>query len=318
MRWSSCELVKERLQLLHIDQRAAQAARERRLLRRREEAQRDLPDARAAAEAGHPRRDRLGPRHRRAEDRRRRRQRDALARPRDRRRDALPAAAQLHRARLRARADRRPHRASPAARSWRSSSRRRATAGSKKQRPRRRPGGRKRWLLFWISARRSRRPAHGSSRSSRRARRASSRPAWLRQQRERAHGGLRRAGLPDDARRGMALHARRRRSPTRRSCAGELLHVVARRPRTVDSSARRPRRSWCSSTASSCRRSRAVADLPAGPRGRRAQPRARRRRSDARAVPRRSIARGQRLAVHGAEHGALRGRRVRPRRARTP
>ena len=44
------------------------------------------------------------------QDRRERRQRAAQPRPRDRRRHALPAAAQLHRARLRARADRRPHR----------------------------------------------------------------------------------------------------------------------------------------------------------------------------------------------------------------
>ena len=50
------------------------------------------------------------------------------------RRHALPAAAQLHRARLRARAERRPHRRARAAASWRSSSRRRATAGSRPQR----------------------------------------------------------------------------------------------------------------------------------------------------------------------------------------
>ena len=58
----------------------AQPRGQRRLLRRREEAQRDLPDGGARAEAGDPRRDRLGPRHRRAEDGRERRQRAALAR----------------------------------------------------------------------------------------------------------------------------------------------------------------------------------------------------------------------------------------------
>ena len=45
------ELVEDRLKVLHIDQRADAAAGERRLLGRREEAQRDLPDARAAADA---------------------------------------------------------------------------------------------------------------------------------------------------------------------------------------------------------------------------------------------------------------------------
>src|SRR5439155_1347017 len=42
-----------------------QSRRERGLLRRREKAQRDLPDGRPRSEAGHPRRDRLRPGHRR-------------------------------------------------------------------------------------------------------------------------------------------------------------------------------------------------------------------------------------------------------------
>jgi hypothetical protein len=73
--------------------------------RRREEAQRDPPDGAAGAEAGHPRRDRLGPRHRRAA------RGVAAASTRcappsalhagD---HALPAPAGLHRARPRARA----------------------------------------------------------------------------------------------------------------------------------------------------------------------------------------------------------------------
>ena len=58
----------------------AQPRGQRGVLGRREEAQRDLPDGAARAEAGDSRRDRLGPRHRRAEAGRRRRQRDALAR----------------------------------------------------------------------------------------------------------------------------------------------------------------------------------------------------------------------------------------------
>ena len=64
------------------------------------------PHARAA------RRDRLGPRHRRAEGRRRGRQRAAQPRSLDDRGDALSAAAELHRPRLRPRALRRPHRPS--------------------------------------------------------------------------------------------------------------------------------------------------------------------------------------------------------------
>ena len=51
-----------------------------RVLRRREEAQRDLPDGDAGAAARDPRRDRQRPRHRRAAHRRARRQRAARAR----------------------------------------------------------------------------------------------------------------------------------------------------------------------------------------------------------------------------------------------
>ena len=59
---------------------AAEPAGQRGLLGRREEAQRDLPDGGARADARHPRRDRLRPRHRRAAHRRRRRQRAAQPR----------------------------------------------------------------------------------------------------------------------------------------------------------------------------------------------------------------------------------------------
>ncbi len=104
------QLIREKAKLLDIDESPAQPRGQRGLLGRREEAQRDLPDGAARAEARDPRRDRLGPRHRRAEDRRRRRQRAALARAVDHRRHALPAAARLHRAGLRARAERRKDR----------------------------------------------------------------------------------------------------------------------------------------------------------------------------------------------------------------
>src|SRR5690606_9065574 len=101
---------------------AAAPRRQRGLQRRREEAQRDLPDGGAGAEAGDPGRDRLRPRHRRPAPGRRRRQRAALARPRFPGDHPLPAPARVHQARLRARAGRRPHRrvgrprAGPAAR----------------------------------------------------------------------------------------------------------------------------------------------------------------------------------------------------------
>src|SRR5690606_12554818 len=90
--------------------RTAAPRRQRGLFRRREEAQRDLPAGRARAEAGDPRRDRLGPGHRRAQDRGRRRQRPAHRRalvPGD---HPLPAPAGLHQAGRGPRAGRRPHR----------------------------------------------------------------------------------------------------------------------------------------------------------------------------------------------------------------
>jgi Fe-S cluster assembly ATP-binding protein len=55
-----------RRKLLEMDQSMLSRAGQRGLLGRREEAQRDLPDGGARAEARDPRRDRLGPRHRRA------------------------------------------------------------------------------------------------------------------------------------------------------------------------------------------------------------------------------------------------------------
>src|SRR5690606_20155061 len=89
---------------------AAAPRGQRGLQRRREEAQRDLPDGGAGAEAGDPGRDRLGPGHRRAEECRRGRQCPALAGPRIPGDHPLPAAARLHQARRRARAGRWPHR----------------------------------------------------------------------------------------------------------------------------------------------------------------------------------------------------------------
>ena len=53
------QLVKEKAKLLDIDQSMLNRAGQRGLLGRREEAQRDLPDGGARAEAGDPRRDRL-------------------------------------------------------------------------------------------------------------------------------------------------------------------------------------------------------------------------------------------------------------------
>src|SRR6185436_9135278 len=74
-------------------------------------AQRDPPDGRAGADARHPRRDRFGPRHRRAPHGLRGRQQPALQGPRDARHHPLPAAPELHRARSRPCPEGRRHRA---------------------------------------------------------------------------------------------------------------------------------------------------------------------------------------------------------------
>ena len=106
-------LVKEKAKVVDIDDDAREAAGERGLLGRREEAQRDLPDGDPRSRARHPRRDRLRPRHRRPARRGRGRQPAALAR-------SAPMVVvthyqrllELHRPRLRPRPRRRPHRAS--------------------------------------------------------------------------------------------------------------------------------------------------------------------------------------------------------------
>ncbi|MBK6829902.1 MAG: ATP-binding cassette domain-containing protein [Flavobacteriales bacterium] len=82
---------------------------ERGLQRRREEAQRDLPDGDARTQARHPRRDRQRPGHRRAAHRGRWREQAAHDRQRLHRGDALPAAFGPHHPRLRARNGRWPH-----------------------------------------------------------------------------------------------------------------------------------------------------------------------------------------------------------------
>src|SRR4029453_14854602 len=82
---------------------AVKPAGERGFLRRREKAQRDIPDGRARTQARGARRNRLGPGYRCPKNGRRRGERDALARARDRRHHPLPAAAELYRARCRPR-----------------------------------------------------------------------------------------------------------------------------------------------------------------------------------------------------------------------
>src|SRR5690606_16479065 len=86
------------------------AEREPGLLRRREEAQRDPADADARAEARGARRDRLGPRRGRAQDRRRGREQPAPSGSLDDPRHALRALARADHPGLRARARRRPDR----------------------------------------------------------------------------------------------------------------------------------------------------------------------------------------------------------------
>src|SRR5712691_1369540 len=87
-----------------VGSRDHESGRQLRVLRRREEAQRDPPDGRATAQARHPGRDRFGAGHRRAPDRCRRRQHAPAPGQRDDRGDPLSTPAQLHRPGLRARA----------------------------------------------------------------------------------------------------------------------------------------------------------------------------------------------------------------------
>ena len=173
---------------------------QRGLLGRREEAQRDLPDGRARAAARDSRRDRLGPRHRRAEDRLERRQRAAQPRPRDRRRHALSAAARTTSCRTSCTCSPTAASCGRAARSWRSSSKTRATAGSRpSRRERRRSHGA------------GRRTARDATRRLRRvpARRRVRRRARSRRAREAAFAAFLAQRVSDDARRGVAVHERR-------------------------------------------------------------------------------------------------------------
>ncbi len=97
-------LYKEQMKLLEMDEKLMNRSRERGLLRRRKEAQRDSADGHARAEARDSRRDRLRPGHRRAAHRGAGRERDAQPGSRIPGDHALPAAAGLHRAGFRARA----------------------------------------------------------------------------------------------------------------------------------------------------------------------------------------------------------------------
>ena len=131
---------------------------------------------------------------------------------RDARDHALPAPARLHRARPRARAGRRPHRAVAAARSSRSSSRRRATAGSRGAAP-----------VSALETARDRFVADARAHSPTRAR---GEPAWLARSARDAIAAFAARGLPTHARGGVALHesraarrACRSRSPSRRAIA---------------------------------------------------------------------------------------------------
>ena len=121
---------------------------------------------------------------------------------RDARGHALPAPARLHRARLRPRAGRRPHREVAAARSWRSSSRTRATAGSNG----RRRGGADEHATRVPSATGRESFGRRAAASRRASRRGSRRCAPARAR------ALRELGFPTHARRGVEVHERSRRS----------------------------------------------------------------------------------------------------------
>ena len=114
--------------------RNAEAPAQCRLLRRREEAQRNPANGAAGALALRAGRDRFRSRYRRAACRRRGRERAALARPGDARHHPLPAPLELHRARPRACAVARAGWRARAVRSLRSSSKNRATPSSARQR----------------------------------------------------------------------------------------------------------------------------------------------------------------------------------------
>ena len=116
---------------------------QRRVLGRREEARRDPADGDAAAEDRDPRRDRLGPRHRRPAGRGLGRERPARARPGRARHHALPAHPQLHHPGPRAHPGRRPDRQVWRRRSWRTSSSPAATPPSPARRPRHDAPGRR-------------------------------------------------------------------------------------------------------------------------------------------------------------------------------
>ena len=118
---------------------------QRGLLGRREEAQRDPADGHPRARAGHPRRDRLRPRHRRPAHGRQGHQRGPHGPPRagHRAHHPLPAAAQRAAARPRPHPDRRPHRRQRRPRAGRAARARRLRGVARSSRdmagPRRRP-----------------------------------------------------------------------------------------------------------------------------------------------------------------------------------
>ena len=245
---------------------AAQPRRQRGLLRRREEAQRDLPDGGARADARDPRRDRLRSRHRRAEDRRRGRQRAA-------RRRSARFIVITHYQRLldyivpdfvHVLADG-PHRHSPATRSSRSSSKRRATPGSSRS-----AGGDVHELRDRLRPTAlSRRDARSRVRAGRPApavRLAATRP-------REAPGPFPRAGHSPAPRRGLALHEHRpARHATCRSRLGRERRAsptaeLARLPR---SRSRRGRPRLVFVNGRFVARALAVDALPAGVRRRRA------------------------------------------------
>ena len=180
--------------------------RQRRLLRRREEAQRDPADGRARADARGARRDRFGPRHRRAAGRGRRRQQPARARTRS-------IVLVTHYQRL---LDyivpdcvhvllERPHRAHRRQARWRSSSRSAATTGSAAR-------------LAWHE-----RPQRSRSRASAGARRSTARrrttARFCRRSARRPSRDLHASGFPGARDEELEVHepaAPRRRATSRR------------------------------------------------------------------------------------------------------
>ncbi len=169
------KLVKEKLKILHVDDSMLQRSVNEGFSGGEKKRNEIFHMAVLEPTLARARRNRFGPRHRRAARRLRRRQRDAQPRARVHRRHPLPAAAQLHRAGLRARAERRQHRPVGRPRAG-ARARRKGLRGPDR-------GGSETVMETLVQA-----------------------PAWVKERRERRREAICGGRLPDDAAGRLALH----------------------------------------------------------------------------------------------------------------